>query len=249
MKILLRFLCNVAVLWCLAEGSAHAQGCPSVDKHKLASVMGIDQTLIPILNLEIPNCSNIQLTHNYAKFILNEKNDKLYNGIRSEIAFDYPFTENDTIEYRWSVMIPSEGAPGDETNQWWLIAQWHDQPDPRLSETWATFKAQPPPVAIYVEKRGGAVGIGIAGILGRKISWAAAPTDVWLDLRAIIYWSTSSNGYVSFSVDDYPTLSFVSVGHNMLNSYQHYFKIGQYRAPTINKYSVVHVKNVRIRKL
>jgi hypothetical protein len=109
--------------------------------------------------------------------------------------------------------------------------------------------AQSPPVAIYIQNRNGNVGIGLEGIKGKKISWTQMPTDVWLDLRVLVHWSTTSSGSVNFSVDGHPEFDFVSVGRNMLNSYQHYFKAGQYRDPSIHKYSVINIKNVRLRKL
>lgn len=249
MKLLLKTVCHAVFLWCLLWGFAHAQGCKDVDKYKIANAMGIDRALIPLLNLEIPSCSNIQLADSYASFVLNEENEKLHNGIRSEISINYPFAEGDTVEYRWSIMVPSKDAPGSDEHRWWVIAQWHDQPDPRLGETWANFKGQSPPVAIYIENRNGSVGIGLEGILGKKITWTPVPTDVWLDLRVIVHWSTSDNGSVNLSVDGHPEFDFVSVGRNMLNSYQHYFKAGQYRDSTIRKYSVINIKSLRFRKL
>ena len=231
------------------DGLAHAQGCQYVDKYKLANVMAIDQALLSVLSFEIPTCSNIHLGNGNVGFVLNEQNVKLNNGIRSELSIDYPFAEGDTIEYRWSIMFPAKDAPGGDASQWWLIAQWHDQPDPRLSETWATFKAQSPPVALYAETRSGLVGMGLQGMQGKKISWTPVPTNVWLNLRAVIHWSTTSNGTVSLSVDDHPEFDSQADGRNMLNNYQHYFKAGQYRTPTVNKYSVIYLKNVRFRKL
>lgn len=249
MKLLLRFLVNVALISYLSAGFAHAQGCQYVDKVKLGNAMGIDNELIPFLNLEIPSCENIYLEKDFARFILNEQNVMLNNGIRSEVAINYPFVEGDTVEYRWSIKLPAKNAPGGSAKEWWLIAQWHDQPDPRRGETWEYFKAQNPPVAIYIERHDGKVGLGLSGIRGKKISWAPAPTDDWLNLRVQIHWSTFNNGSVNLSVDGHPELDSKFVGRNMLNSYQHYFKAGQYRAPTINKHAEIYIKNVRFRKL
>lgn len=249
MKIFLRFVCHVAFLFFLIVGFVHAQGCKGVDKYKLASVMGIDKELIPFMGLEIADCTNIPLFDGYAGFVLNEQNEKVNNGIRSEMAIGFPFAEGDTVEYRWSINVPAKDAPGGDANQWWAIAQWHDQPDLRRGETWATFKSQPPPVSVYMEKRNGTVGIGLQGWMSKKLSWKPLPTDVWLDLRVVIHWSTSSNGSVIFRVDGHPELDFVSAGRNMINSYQHYFKAGQYRDPTVHKYSVIYMKNVHFRKL
>jgi hypothetical protein len=249
MTLLWQLLRVVVILCLLPAGFVNAQGCAQVDKHKLASAMGIDQELVPWLNLEIPACGNIHVGVGYAGFVLDEQNDKLHDGIRSEIAIDYPFVEGDTIEYRWSILVPSAAAPGGDASQWWLIAQWHDQPDFRLGETWAMLKAQPPPVAVFVENRNGATGIGLYGLPGKRISWAPVPTDVWLDLSVVVHWRTTGDGSVHFSVDGHPEFDVTTTGRNMLNGYRHYFKVGQYRAPTIRQYSVLYVRNVRFRKL
>lgn len=246
MKLFSKYVISALLMF---SNFAVAQGCNSIDRNKLANRMGIDKTLIPYLSLEIPSCANINLVDDYAGFVLNEVNERIHNGIRSEIAINYPFVEGDTVEYRWSILVPKASAPGGGEKEWWVIAQWHDQPDPRLGETWAKFKAQSPPVAIYIENRNGVVGIGIQGMLGKKISWSPVTTDVWLDLSAVIHWSTGDTGSVRLGVDGYPNFNHSLLGPNMLNSYQHYFKAGQYRAPTVEKYSVINIKNVRFKKL
>lgn len=228
---------------------ANAQSCSEVDQNRLSQAMGIDPGLIPLLKLEIPSCANIRLGADHAAFILNEENVRLHNGTRSEIGIDFPFQEGDVIEYRWSVMFPSSGAPGGSADQWWLIAQWHDQPDPRLGETWANFKAESPPVAVFVERRNGILGIGLNSLRGQKGQWVPVPTDIWMDVRVMIHWSRGSDGYVRLTVDGRPDIVLSATGKNMLNGYRHYFKAGQYRAPTVRQYAAVYVKNIRFRRL
>ncbi|MBS1142133.1 MAG: signal peptide protein [Proteobacteria bacterium] len=249
MTIYSTLFCRAMILGCFLAGGAHAQGCALVDKYKLASVMSIDPVLIPLLNLEIPSCANIVLGDSYAGFLLNATNQPLNGGIRSELAIDFPFVEGDTVEYRWSVMIPTQDPPGGDSQQWWVIAQWHDQPDPRLGQTWATLKPQSPPVAIYIERRNGIVGIGLQGMQGKKNSWAPVPLGVWLKLNATIRWSTTTTGSILFSVEGHPELDSILSGPNMLNGYKHYFKAGQYRAPSVSKASLIYLKNVRFRQL
>lgn len=229
--------------------NANAQSCPDVDRNRLSQVMGIDPGLVPLLKLEIPSCANIRLGADHAAFILNEENDRLNNGIRSEIGIDFPFQEGDIIEYRWSVLLPSSGTPGGAADQWWLIAQWHDQPDPRLGETWANFKAESPPLAVFVERRNGVLGIGLHSLRGQKGPWVPVPMDTWMDIRVVIHWSRSSDGYVRLTVDGRPDIVLSAMGRNMLNGYQHYFKAGQYRAPTVRQQAAVYMKNIRFRKL
>lgn len=253
MRFLLNSLLSVvgtaAFLNCLLLNSVHAQGCKLVDKYRLANVMAIDSALIPILNFEIHGCENLIVADNYVGFVLNEQKFLVNGGVRAELAIDFPFAEGDTVEYNWSVLMPAKDAPGGESNQWWAIAQWHDQPDPRLGQTWATLKAQSPPVAIYVENRKGVVGIGLQDWAGKKTSWAPVPTGIWLNFIATIKWSTGANGWVRFRVEDHPELEFAAFGKNMLNGYQHYFKAGQYRTPSVSRYSVIYMKNFTFRKL
>jgi hypothetical protein len=249
MKSCVKLIGNTFLFWLLLNGNAQATGCSTVDKYTLASTMNIDSSLLPILNMEIPDCSNIQLGNGYAGFVLNVDNQKINNGIRSEMSIDYPFVAGDTIEYKWSIMLPPNSVPGADANSWWLIAQWHDQPNPLLNETWATYVPKSPPVAVYAEYQSGVVGIGLQGLLGKKLTWSPVPTNTWLDLRAVIHWSTTSDGTVNISVTGHPELSMASTGQNMLNNYQHYLKLGQYRSPTIYKYAVVNIKNVKITKL
>ena len=231
------------------QQAAIGQGCNLIDRYNLMHSLNIDEGLLPFLNLEVPSCSNIKLGDGYAGFILTVDNIKINNGIRSEVAIGYPFTEGDTVEYRWSIMLPEVDGPGGTARQWWIIAQWHDQPDPRRGETWATFKSQSPPVAIYVEKRNDVVGIGLQGLLGKKLSWTAAPTNTWLDLTATIHWSTTSSGSVRLSVARHPEFEFISYGKNMLNNYQHYFKAGQYRTPEVIGNSAIYIKDIKFRTL
>ncbi len=228
---------------------ANGQGCNLIDKNALIHSLKIDLSLLPFLNLEVPSCSHIKLHDGYAEFILTTDNIKINNGVRTEIAIGYPFTEGDTVEYRWSIMLPEADGPGGNTRQWWLIAQWHDQPDPRRGETWTNFKSQSPPVAIYVEKRDDVVGIGLQGLLGKKLSWTPAPSNTWLDLTATIRWSTTGYGSVKLSVAGHPEFNFISYGKNMLNNYQHYFKAGQYRSPDVIRNSVIYLKDINFRKL
>lgn len=228
--------------------SAFAAGCPEVSKGDLAKSMGISTDLVPLLSMEVADCSNISLANGFATFTLNEVNAKVHNGVRSEIAINYPFNEGDTVEYAWSVRLPSDSAPGGNADQWWLIAQWHDQPDLNLGETWASFKGQPPPLAIYVERKDGVLGIGLSSIQGKKLDWAPVQTDLWLNIKARITWSTGDNGRAQVTISGDKTIVFEHSGRNMLNAYQHYFKAGQYRAPWVQTKTTVQIKNVKFTK-
>lgn len=103
--------------------------------------------------------------------------------------------------------------------------------------------------AINVEPRESLLGLGVNGLNEKKLFWAPIPTDIWLNLHMIIHWSTKENGSLHLIVDDHPELEFKSQGRNMLNSFQHYFKVGQYRDPSVKNFSVIYVKNISIKKI
>lgn len=239
----------VLALLASAQVPAAAQPCPQWDKVKVASTLGLSPSLQALLKFEVPSCEHLELGRGGVGLVLTGQNTLLHNGVRSELAFDHPFVEGDTVEYRWSVLFPSSNGPGGRADQWWLIAQWHDQPDPIKGETWAHFRSQSPPVALHVERHGGVLGMGLSTVNGRKLSWAPVPLDQWLDVTARIHWSQRPDGQVLVEVAGQPALRFTATGPNMLNNYQHYFKMGQYRAPSVTGSSVVYFKDLRISTL
>lgn len=241
----LKSLSAVLLLWPAMDPVA-AQGCLDIGKRQVVSALSMDPSLLEVTALEVPSCTNIRVAAEDVGFVLDEQSQKIHGGVRSEIAIDYSFNEGDTVEYRWSFLLPSANPPGAEPGAWWLIAQWHDQPDRRVGETWATFKSQPPPFALIVERRSGTVGIGMNGLHGKNLSWAPAPLDKWLDVTATVHWSTSDAGSVVVQVADHPELRFEIFGRNMHNAFQHYFKLGQYRAPWLKTLAIVRVRAIKI---
>jgi Polysaccharide lyase len=229
----------------LSCASAFAVGCPNITNRALIQSIGLSTDRASTLSVEVPDCSNLKLSKDHVNFVLNEDNPKVHNGVRSEVAIGFPFDEGETVVYEWSVLLPSSSPPGDESARWWLIGQWHDQPDPRLGETWATFKHQSPPLAIYVAKRDGQIGLGLAGVNGVKISWAPMPLDKWIRITARIKWSTS-DGLADVTFDSDTRVVVRHAGKNMLNSYFHYFKAGQYRAPEVRSKAEVLMKHFKI---
>ena len=169
------------------------------------------------------------------------------NGIRSELAIDYPFKEGQTVRYSFDMKLPEYYVYDDAANRWWSIAQWHDQPDRTKNETWSTFAAHSPPVFLYIEQRfNRIVGMGLSTDSQRKHSWAAVPINTWLRISVTVKWSQGADGVVSVSVLDHPEFSDVIYGKNMFNGYQHYMKIGQYRRPEITSSTNVLYRYVNI---
>jgi hypothetical protein len=235
------FVCAAGLLTTVA---AMADGCPTISTEALSKAMNISPDLLRYVSIEVADCSNITLDRGFATFGLNEVNEKVHKGVRSEVLINYPFKEGDTIEYAWSVMLPTEAAPGGDAEQWWLIAQWHDQPDPAMGETWRTFKSHSPPVAITVERRNGVLGVGLNGIKGKKLDWAPVTTGRWLRVKALITWSTGEHGRATITImGGEKPIVFEHTGQNMLNAYQHYFKAGQYRDPSVRMKTAVRLKD------
>lgn len=231
-----------------APHQAFSAGCTTIEKRDLMIATGIAAKLAPFVKTEFGDCSNISLSEGFATFKLNDENVKIHNGVRSELVIDYPFREGETVEYVWSAKFPSGTLPGSGPKDWWLVAQWHDQPDVRAGETWSQLKKVPPPISVYVEKRSGSLGVGLAGIGGQKLSWQAIPPDTWLTFTVQIMWSLGHAGRVTMQISSDATViaSMEHSGRNMHNSYQHYFKVGQYRAPWIKTTSMVQVREVNI---
>jgi len=230
----------------LLVGMNCAEACIDADKRQVMKALAIDPGMLSYISLEVPSCSNIRVLSNEVSFILDAQNQKIHGGVRSEVAIDYPFNEGDTVEYRWSLLLPSANPPGADAGAWWLLAQWHDQPDRRKGETWLNFKSQPPPFAVVVEKRDGVVGIGMNGLSGRIVSWVPVTLDQWLDFTATVRWSTGIDGSVVVRIEGHPEIKFEMLGRNMHNGFQHYFKFGQYRAPWVNSVAAVRFREVKI---
>lgn len=244
LKKIFAFLCLL-----FFSSFALSQSCHDLKKNDFVYRVGVDEALIDYLVVEIPSCKNIVIENGYANFILNKDNIRLNNGIRSELAINYPFVERDSVEYKWSFRIPSEHAPGDDVGRWWLIAQWHDQPNTKIGESWATFKGRSPPLALFIQKRNGTLGVGLYGPELKELKWIPVPLNEWLEMSATIRWSTGTDGSAHLKVKNFPEVEFFYNGVTMLNDYMHYFKIGQYRKSDISKHAEVHVKNISIKKL
>ncbi len=73
--------------------------------------------------------------------------------------------------------------------------------------------------------------------------------DVWYKLVFEIKWSQSEDGVVKVYVDDTEDPTFFYQGPNMLNNYQHYLKVGQYRHPDIQSDNTVLIRNIKINKV
>lgn len=181
---------------------------------------------------------------NYVSMTLKEDTAEIYNGIRSELVFNNPYLEEDELEYRFQIRF-EEGFDQNLSFYWWLFAQWHDQPDRNLGETWKNFPSNSPPVSLALKSQDNKLGIALL-IDQNFYYWQEIETYRWYDISFNIKWSTTETGEVTYCLDDYcqPKI----IGKNMLNHYQHYFKLGQYRNKNIQSANTVSIKSVEITK-
>lgn len=218
----------------------------------------IDSSLLPYTNTEIPTIHNIATgTDTFGKFLelrLLPDQPILNKGIRSEISIDYPYNENDTVEYTWEFKIPTDFISDAPLNRWWLLADWHEQPDPTLGETWDTYESGSSPILFAYGNIDGADMIGLSTGSWRKDNLefrgvTPITRGVWHKVRMVVVWSQNETGNVTVYLDDAEEPTFSVRGENMVNGYQHYMKIGQYRHPDIHTENSVFIKNISIQKL
>lgn len=175
-------------------------------------------------------------------FISNADIKKIHNGYRSEISLHYPYIIGGTVSYKFKIMIPSSFSISTKSNFWFLLAQWHDQPNILRGETWKNFPHNSPPLSLQVERVGNDYFLSVQQIGQEKFTFSF-PFDQWISMSFTVTWSNRENGIVVFE----------SLGHkkeftgkNMLNDYWHYFKFGIYRAPVVLDNLSVYFKDLII---
>lgn len=171
------------------------------------------------------------------KFVIRDCQDEIYNGIRSELTVDYPFSSGDLVTYEYQIYIPKY-FPADPQGRWFLLTQWHDQPDPALGETWENFPARSPLVALYSapDSKFGLIYNGERTILPFHLG-------MWNTLKFQFEWSEGSQGKLVLYVNG---VEYNFSGKNMHNNYQHYLKMGMYRHRDIESKNEVYFRNLRI---
>jgi hypothetical protein len=219
--------------------------CKDITPSQMAQALNATE-LAPIISIEAENCRDILIHQHEVGFHLSADTLKMHQGIRSEIALQYPFKEGEKVSYAFELMLPKDFKPDATKNRWWIVAQWHDQPDPRINETWAKFPKNSPPVSIYIEERNGVAGIGIGVLNSRQQAWFPFTLGEWLSVDVSLEWSRQPDGKVTFEVSGHPEMYRELTGVNMHNAYQHYFKLGQYRHPEIKTDNIVYFRNVKI---
>lgn len=233
------------------------EGRRELETQYLKAALSFD--LIPYANIEVSAIKNILIGKEqeaeYLALSLFPNQAKKNSGIRSEISIDYPFQEGDVVEYSWQFRIP-ENFPSDAPkNRWWVFAQCHDQPDKNKGETWDSYTPHSPPIIFGYGNLNGKDKISFtSGLDGSEKGIEPRGTitltkNIWHSIRFVVKWSQKESGEVNVYYDNSTTPTFFSKGPNMLNAFQHYFKLGQYRNAEINTENTVHIKNVSIKKI
>ncbi len=220
----------------------------------LKQVMGPD--LLPYAKIEISDISQIQKIHNelgnYLGLRVYDKQSRKNKGVRAEISIDYPYQSGDTVEYHWRFMIPSN-FQSDSTgislkNRWWLMGQWHDQPDRSRGENWDNYPSHSPSIAFgYGINQGQDVlSLNYGAPQPAPIRLVPFERNKWQDVRVKIHWSLENDGFISVFFNNSKEPVAFAKGRNMYNNFQHYFKIGMYRHPEIKGDSWFFLDDVRI---
>lgn len=211
--------------------------------------------LLQFSTIEIPAIDNIRRGSDargtHLELRTHHKQALKNGGVRAEISVDYPFREGDTVRYSWRMKLPDDFPADVPGNRWWLVAQWHDQPDRSRGETWDGYPGHSPSVGLgYGRIDGkdqlsmlyGAPNPGPAGLIPIN-------RGVWHTVRVDITWSRGANGRAQVFLDGSPTPVRESRGPNMYNNFQHYMKLGMYRHPDIRGDAWLYIGDVKVQLL
>jgi len=175
---------------------------------------------------------------------------KVHKGVRAEVSVDYPFEIGETVRYSWRFMLPKDFVSDAPKNRWWVIGQWHDQPNKQKGETWDGFPSHSPPVLIGLGEAEGGLKIGLSYGTPQLRDLGLLPVErgKWHSISVVISWSKGPDGKAAIFLDDLTKPAITAEGANMHNDYQHYFKLGMYRHPEISTENWIYIDDVQISK-
>ena len=250
MKALLPKLAAIALWLMLAQTISAAQ--PSAATNYLGAVLPPE--LFRYAGIEVPSEENIKIVSEpdgrSLEFRLVPGQAKKNNGIRAEISVNYSYKVGDVVRYRWKMRLP-EDFIADPQNRWWVMGQWHDQPDRTKGETWDGFPANSPPVSFNYRRVEGKDFLALLVGSPRMKSVGQLPITrgTWHSLDVVIKWSPGADGKVAVYFDGSPEPLVSGTGPNMHNSYHHYLKLGMYRHPSIATENRLGIREVSIERL
>ncbi|MDW6003095.1 heparin lyase I family protein [Vibrio mangrovi] len=180
------------------------------------------------------NKKAIAIKDDGVQFILTDNNSYIFNGERSEMSVQSPYQIGDTVLYQFSFRLLdspvfSEGWDG----VWVIVAQWHDQPDPRKGETWSNYKSSSPPLSYQLEYDDRLYLVLHSANHDERIP--VLPNQQ-ISCRTQVHWLYETDGQVSGWCDvDGVRHPFDFSDDIMINDYYHYFKFGLYRDKNIDE--------------
>jgi len=249
-----KLLCPILIATMLL-GSCSEHDRPTDATDYLAAA--VDTPLIPLANLDVASADNLRVVGEgdarYLGLAVLNRQAKVHGGNRAEISVDFPFVEGQTVRYEWRFMLPAGFAFDEPLNRWCVIGQWHDQPDPGLSETWDAFPARSPPILLGIGSLDGSPGVALVygpdqpGSKQETVGVVPLTLGRWHQLSMTIHWSRSDTGKAVLQMDDMSKPLLTASGPNMNNAYQHYFKVGLYRHPDISTDNWIYVDDIHIR--
>jgi hypothetical protein len=184
-------------------------------------------------------------TGRFAELRLCPGQPMIHRGMRSELSLHYQFKEDDTVEYSWMMRLPPNFNGHEAHGRWWMLAQWHDQPDPAHGEDWSTFPGREAPIQLLYQETAGRHQISL--MYGAPVPCLIGSVDIpeneWLPVKAVIHWSRS-DGQIELHLGSESGPRIVANGPNMLNGYFHFLKVGTYRDPAIETHSSIHIRGI-----
>ncbi|ASA56343.1 hypothetical protein BSQ33_11970 [Vibrio gazogenes] len=239
------YLCLFGVLGSYA---ATAAACCTDEQQsaKLKQVLGYNQPAEQFFFETSPEA--IALKDDGIQFILTGNNSYIFNGERSEVSVQSPYDVGDTVRYQFSFKLLdspvfSQGWDG----VWVIVAQWHDQPDPRKGETWSNYKSGPPPLSYHLEYDDQLYLVLHTDNHDERIP---VRPEQQISCRTQVHWLYQTDGRVSGWCDvDGVRHPFDFTDDIMINDYYHYFKFGLYRDKNIDELMGIEYKSLTINEV
>ena len=218
------------------------------DKEEILSLLIEDDGVREFAETELLSDRNYTIHDDFLSLHLFAGQDLLFNGVRSEVTVNFPFTEHDTVVYEWEIMIPCDFNHDSPQNRWWNMGQWHDQPDLTLGQTWADLPARSPVMSLHLKFYDGEFYFAprYMHVEPPSRDLVAITPGEWMKLRFEILWSLEDDGYMKLWIDDQSDPHIYYTGPNMHNAYQHYLKLGMYRHPDIATDNTISLRNLNI---
>jgi len=214
------------------------------------------ESLVQMANLDVATRDSVAVVgkgeSQYLGLRLLPGQPKLHGGIRAEVSVDFPFSEGDRVNYRWRFMIPDDFVSDAPENRWWVIGQWHDQPNLTIGESWENFASRSPPISLALGEIDDQLGIVLTYGLTTtgNIQQLSEPKfiekGIWHTIETQIDWTRGTTGQVKVFLDGSADPNFVGEGPNMNNAYQHYLKFGMYRHPKIDSDNWIYIDDLTI---